>query len=497
MNTNVKGITTTYDRTPPCSAYDSVTLCSQFFHNVQISGLQPGTTYFYQIPGGNGTTPSQVLQFTTARAAGDPTPFSLAVINDMGYTNAKGTHSQLIEAVDTGVSFAWHGGDISYADDWFEGILPCVLTGANAENCYNGTSSTVPPGDDSDYYTPLPEGEEPNQGGPQGGDFSTMYETNWDLWQNWMNPITTRVPYMTNPGNHEATCAEFDGPNNELTAYLVNDQINGTAPNSTLNYYSCPASQRNYTAYQHRFTMPGDVTGGRGNFWYSFDYGLAHFISFDGETDYYQSPESPFVAELTGDETMPTESEAYLTDSGPFGNIDGNYTVNANYEQVQWLQKDLASVDRSKTPWVFAMTHRPMYSSEVSSYQKHMRNAFEQILLDNKVDAYFAGHIHWYERMYPLGANQTIVMDNYVNNNTYITGNGKSLAHLVNGQAGNIESHSTLAYDNEPRLNITAFLDQEHYGFSRLSVINATTALWEYIHGDDGECHDYLYMQKE
>jgi hypothetical protein len=26
--------------------------------------------------------------------------------------------------------------------------------------------------------------------------------------------------------------------------------------------------------------------GGRSNFWYSFDYGMAHFISLDGETDY-------------------------------------------------------------------------------------------------------------------------------------------------------------------------------------------------------------------
>ena len=105
-------IVSRYDRTPPCSAYDSVTLCSQFFHNVQIKSLSPGTTYYYQIPGGNGTTPSQILSFSTARAAGDTTPFSVAVINDMGYTNAKGTHAQLIEAVDTGVAFAWHGGDI-------------------------------------------------------------------------------------------------------------------------------------------------------------------------------------------------------------------------------------------------------------------------------------------------------------------------------------------------------------------------------------------------
>jgi hypothetical protein len=31
--------------------------------------------------------------------------------------------------------------------------------------------------------------------------------------------------------------------------------------------------------------MPGQETGGVGNFWYSFDYGNAHFISIDAETD--------------------------------------------------------------------------------------------------------------------------------------------------------------------------------------------------------------------
>lgn len=140
--------------------------------------------------------------------------------------------------------------------------------------------------------------------------------------------------------------------------------------------------------------MPGDDaggSGGRSNFWYSFDYGLAHFISFDGETDYYQSPEYPFVADLTANETVPLENQTYITDSGPFGYINGSYKVNANYEQVQWIKNDLAKVDRSKTPWVFAMSHRPMYSSEVSSYQAHMRNAFEAIFLEYGVDAYFSG----------------------------------------------------------------------------------------------------------
>ena len=146
--------------------------------------------------------------------------------------------------------------------------------------------------------------------------------------------------------------------------------------------------------------MPGEESKGVGNFWYSFDYGLAHFISIDGETDFPYSPEWPFIRDTKGNGTHPTEQETYSTDSGPFGNIANNdWKSNEAYQQWQWLKQDLANVDRSKTPWVFAMSHRPMYSSEVSSYEQNLRRAFEGLLLDAGVDAYFSGHIHGYERM--------------------------------------------------------------------------------------------------
>jgi hypothetical protein len=147
---------------------------------------------------------------------------------------------------------------------------------------------------------------------------------------------------------------------------------------------------RNFTAYQNRFRMPGEETGGVGNMWYSFDYGLAHLISLDGETDFVNSPEWPFARDLSGDETRPMENETYVTDGGPFGAVS-NYTDNKAYAQYQWLAKDLASIDRTKTPWVIAMTHRPMYSSQVSSYQKDIRAAFEDIMLEYGVDAYLSG----------------------------------------------------------------------------------------------------------
>lgn len=114
----------------------SVTQCSQIFHDVQIDGLKSGTKYYYKIPGANGTTSSQILSFTTALAAGDPSEFSMAVLNDMGYTNAAGTFKQLVRVANEGAAFAWHGGDLSYADDWYSGILPCA---SDWPVCYNGT----------------------------------------------------------------------------------------------------------------------------------------------------------------------------------------------------------------------------------------------------------------------------------------------------------------------------------------------------------------------
>ena len=169
-----------------------------------------------------------------------------------------------------------------------------------------------------------------------------------------MTLITTRIPYMINPGNHEASCAEND-VGTVLSAYFTNNVTDSEWPDYDLNYYSCPESQRNFTAYQYRFRMPGNETGGKTNFWYSFDYGLVHFISFNTETDFAYSPETNFLTDTNGRNATPIESDTKVNNAGPFGYIDGwgNNTFNTTaYEQYQWMAADLAAVDRSVTPWV-------------------------------------------------------------------------------------------------------------------------------------------------
>jgi hypothetical protein len=81
--------------------------------------------------------------------------------------------------------------------------------------------------------------------------------------------------------------------------------------------------------------MPSPQSKGLGNFWYSFDHGMVHYIQFDTETDLGHGFIGP--DELGGSELM---------DSGPFSTIKD--------AQTNWLKADLASVDRSKTPWIVA-----------------------------------------------------------------------------------------------------------------------------------------------
>ncbi|KAG5777013.1 hypothetical protein H9Q73_009324 [Fusarium xylarioides] len=556
LNNVAIGSTVTYDRTPPC-ALVHMTQCSQFFHNVQIEHLQPGTTYFYQIPAANGTTESTVLSFTTAQAVGDPSQFSIAINNDMGYTNANGSYYYMNQAMkgEDGLAFVWHGGDLSYADDWYSGIVQCNLT--DWPVCYNGSNSSLPNNDTNpDYFdTPLPLHEIPNQGSPRGGDVGVLYESNWDLWQQWMNNITMRIPYIVLPGNHEATCADHDNKPFVLSSYLNENKMNTSMkadnPNSTLTYYSCPPSQRNFTAFQNRFSMAGDKSGGKGNFWHSFDYGLVHFVSIDTETDYANSPDKTFREDIekakkeedckgkdkdeakcqpekpepTGyhctkielcdefatddleEETYlqsgkahPLRNETHITDAGPFGYIDGSIKDNKAYEQYQWLKEDLGKVDRCKTPWVIVMGHRPMYSSHDSSnYHLHLREAFEGLFLKNKVDLYIAGHVHWYERLKPIRnchVDNRAIKNDSEKNGVYEVRPGHSMVHLINGAAGNIESHATINM-SWPLPDITAHRNLTSFGFSKLTVFNATTLSWKFIQGHDGLPGDELTVKKD
>jgi hypothetical protein len=120
--------TVSYGLTPSlnlsASSNVSVTYNTSTTYNnhVKITGLKPGTLYYYQPQYSNVSTP---YTFQTSMAAGDATPFSIAVVVDLGVmgtgglstTVGAGAHSPLTPGENNTIqslaavsdySFLWH-----------------------------------------------------------------------------------------------------------------------------------------------------------------------------------------------------------------------------------------------------------------------------------------------------------------------------------------------------------------------------------------------------
>jgi 3',5'-cyclic AMP phosphodiesterase CpdA len=202
--------------------------------------------------------------------------------------------------------FVHHAGDLAYADYWLKEEI-------------NG-------------YLPNTKKK----------DYPIVYEQINNAFYDELLNITSYKPYMVSPGNHEANC-DNGGTTDDATGKEYTEKI-------------CAVGQTNFTGYINRFRMPSGPSGGLGNFWYSYDYGMAHFVTIDTETDLGHGLRGP-------DEGDPEYS-------GPFG---------LKNQQINWLKNDLASIDRSKTPWVVVMGHRPFYDNSGGTCF-NCSEAFEPIL---------------------------------------------------------------------------------------------------------------------
>ncbi|KAL9645070.1 hypothetical protein ABK040_004561 [Willaertia magna] len=198
-----------------------------------------------------------------------------------------------------------------------------------------------------------------------------------------LSNIMPYIPYMVLPGNHEY------GPK---------------AFNSSSNY------EINFASYNHRYFMPlRNNSLYQHNMWYSFEYGPITFISISTETSF----ENNFF---------------------PFSVFNGN--------QLDWLEKTLQKVNRKVTPWVIVTGHRPIYTSmhgystqdgQPNGECKIIQNVFENLLFKYNVDIYMSGHIHTYERSFPVYQSQ-IEKDSNLNKNLFH--NVRFPIHIVNGAAG-------------------------------------------------------------
>ncbi|HEU5166030.1 MAG TPA: metallophosphoesterase [Chitinophagaceae bacterium] len=176
-------------------------------------------------------------------------------------------------------------------------------------------------------------------------------------------PLMRSIPFVASVGNHDALTRDLNAFPEALAYYHFWEQpLNG--PNGKEGGAFVPVlvgSDANKKAF---YDGAGDKYPIMTNF--SFDQGNAHWT---------------------------------VIDSNPY--VDWNDSTLRD-----WVAKDLAGA--ANATWRFVLFHHPGFNSSRAHYEQQQMRLIAPILEKGKVDIAFAGHVHNYQRTYPM----TFIPDN-------------------------------------------------------------------------------------
>ena len=231
-------------------------------------------------------------------------------------------------------------------------------------------------------------------------------------------------------------------------------------------YLTCPGNHENANDfYEYRMrigaAMPAVASpsgGGNGTF-SSFNLGLIHFILVSSEVYMSVQPHSAGLA----------------------------------LEQGEWLQRDLAAVNRSVTPFVALGLHQPFYCSanddgdDCHHLVSVVRIGLEKLIYEGGVDVVFGAHEHAYERNYPVYNSQ---WNGATGAAAYV--DPAATVHILTGAAGCPEDQDGWQKAGNPwsavRIN--------DYGYSRVHALNRTHLLLQYVDNIKGAVLDEVIIVK-
>ncbi|KAL3923683.1 MAG: hypothetical protein SGILL_001517 [Bacillariaceae sp.] len=145
--------------------------------------------------------------------------------------------------------------------------------------------------------------------------------------------------------------------------------------------------------------------------------------------------------------------------------------------QYTWLEEELASVDRVRTPWVLLTIHVPLYNTFAVHHHDPQifaaREHLEPLLVKYHVNVVFNGHIHAYQRTEYVAFNET-------------TPTGPM--HITIGAGGR---NADAPFQNEEPEPWIAKRDESMYGYGRFKICNATHAEWKWVPLSPSDEHDF------
>jgi hypothetical protein len=241
----------------------------------------------------------------------------------------------------------------------------------------------------------------------------------WDTFLDFLDdyPVAEKVPLHICPGNHDID--KFD---NDTGIFL---------------------------AYEHRFRMPRIKPAELGVYEENFEGGTAH-VPYPLDYEY---------------------GNAYYTYTyGPARMIMLNAysAMEPDSLQYKWLVEELASVDRSITPWLLVTIHIPFYNTfDIHRKDPQVRPAIENLeplFVEHKVNLVFSGHIHAYQRTGNVAFGE-------------LTPTGP--IYITIGAGGRQCKAPFLSFEPEPWVKVR---DATFFGYGMFHISNRTHAEWEWIH---------------
>eukprot|EP01132_Coremiostelium_polycephalum_P002713 gene2713-3366_t len=267
-----------------------------YSHSVVLKNLNPSVTYYYQCGGSSPESKADINEFRTSAfdISDTVTPFVAAVYGDMGYGGGYNNTLALLFKNMFKYSLTIHLGDISYAD-----------------------------------YDRVEQGN----------------QTVWNDFLHSLQPLTSRMPYMTAPGNHDT-------------------------------FYS-------FSAYQTTFNMPSKSSATP---WYSYNYNGVHFVSFSTESEL-----TPFSQQY---QWLKNDLETYRS-ANPKGWVIA-YAHRPYYCSTQWdwcRKQTLRALIESTIGGLFQKYNVDIYLAGHSHAYERTLPVYEQLPIGNY--DYPGGTIHF------------------------------------------------------------------------------------------------------
>jgi 3',5'-cyclic AMP phosphodiesterase CpdA len=165
-------------------------------------------------------------------------------------------------------------------------------------------------------------------------------------------PLMSSIPFYMLLGNHDVAASDLGKEADGLAYFYYNDlPLNAPIPRLRVEATGSPERTKAFEKNtESRFPAMAN---------YSFDYGNVHIACLD---------------------------------SNPYANP-------LDRDVMNWLVNDMNS---SKADWKIVAYHHPAFNTSVSHYDDQQMRLIAPVLEDLKVDLVLAGHVHNYQRSFPL-----------------------------------------------------------------------------------------------